>query len=80
MDYGSEPKFFAKYKIIGSGTQWQIHFSLFSGLDSRFLLRNDLILSRATERSNGMKSQKWELCPRLILMKRFFRNVAFREI
>jgi len=51
----------------------QIHFFLFGGLDSRFLLGNEALrlrsrqvyLSRATERVNVMKSQKWGLGPRL---------------
>jgi hypothetical protein len=42
----------------------QIHFSLFGGLDSRFLLGNEVFLSREAGRVNGMKSQKWELGPR----------------
>tara|TARA_R110002049_G_scaffold308721_3_gene513692 strand:- start:40961 stop:41170 length:210 start_codon:yes stop_codon:yes gene_type:complete len=56
----------------------QIIFFLFGGLDSRFLLGNEVFLSRETERVNGMKSQKWGLCPRPLVMKRFSRNEAFR--
>ena len=36
----------------------QIHFSLFGGLDSRFLLRNEVFLSREAERVSEMGSQK----------------------
>lgn len=79
LDYGSDSKFFVKYKIIGSGTKCKYIFILFGGLDSRFLLGNEVFLSRETERVNGMKSQKWELGPRLILMKLFFWNVVFTE-
>jgi len=43
----------------------QIHFSIFGGLDLRFLLGNEVFLSRATERVNGMKSKKCELGSRL---------------
>lgn len=43
--YGSgfEPKFFVKYKFIGSGTKCQYIFILFGGLDSRFLLPNEAL-------------------------------------
>jgi hypothetical protein len=38
LDYGSDSKFFVKYKIIGSGTKCKYILSyLASGLDSRFL-------------------------------------------
>ena len=57
----------------------QIHSSLFGGLDPRFLLGNEVFLSRANERVNGMKSQKFGLGPRLILMKLFFWNEVFTE-
>lgn len=65
LDYGSDSKVFVKYKIIGSGTKCKYIFILFSGLDLRFLLGNEMFLSRATERVNGMKSKKWELGSRL---------------
>ena len=57
----------------------QIHFSLFGGLDSRFLLGNEVFLSREAERGNGMKSQKCGSCPRPLLMRLFFWNVVFTE-
>ena len=56
---------------------WDV-FTL-SGLDSRFLLRNEVFLSSWAQRFNGMKSKKWGLCPRRILKKRFSRNEAFAE-
>ena len=57
----------------------QIHCSLFGGLDSRFLLGNEVFLSREAERVNGMTSKKCGLCPRHLLMKLFFWNVVFTE-
>lgn len=38
---------------------------LLSGLDSRFLLENEVLLSSGAERINVMKSQKRGLWPRL---------------
>lgn len=39
LDYGSDSKFFVKYKIIGSGTKCKYIFPyLESGLDSLFLV------------------------------------------
>lgn len=76
---GCESKFFVKYKIIGSGTKCKYIFFLFGGLDSYFLLGNEVFLSCLAEGVNGMKSQKCGLCPRLILKKLFSRNEAFEE-
>ena len=80
LDYGSDSKVFVKYKIIGSGTKCKYIFILFGGLDSRFLLGNEVFLSRAAERVNRMKSQKFGLGPRLILMKLFFWNEVFLPV
>jgi len=74
---GCEPKLFVKYKIIGSGTKCKYIFILFGGLDSCFLLGNVVFLSSRAERVNVVKSQKWGLCPRPLLMKLFSRNGVF---
>jgi hypothetical protein len=39
-----------------------------------------VFFSSRAERVNGMKSQKWGLCPRILLMKRFSQNEVFREM
>ncbi len=77
---GCESKPLVKDKNIGSGTQWQVHCFPLSGLDSRFLLWNKVILSSIAERVNEMKSQKWGLCPRLLWMKLFSWNGVQRNV
>jgi hypothetical protein len=48
-------KAFVKYKTIGSDTKGIMEFR-FGGLDSRFWLWNEVFLSSAAERFNGMES------------------------